>query len=265
LIPKEIRPVRTPDFGGGMIDLKTPCSRITRGFKKLFHILNTRSDLIEVKILLIGLFLTALAGAYLAYLLFTDPVLSRTLFSTAIIHVVGGRALGIATCLTAGLSVSYTIFYNFFLEIVIVLLAYGTVVLIMRNIIQPKLFHRAVRQAENRAQKEKTRIKKFGAVGLFLFVMFPFFMTGPVIGSIIGYLLNYRAIQNFFIVFTGTLSSIIIYALSGDQILKYIDQYIPVELIGKWGSVIIGLLVITFLIYHLKTVREYLYGRDNEE
>jgi uncharacterized membrane protein len=248
-----------------MIDLKTPLTRITRGFLKLFHILNTRSDLIEVKILLIGLSLTALAGAYLAYLLFTDPALSRTLFSTAVIHIVGGRALGIATCLAADISASSTIFYNFFLEIVIVLLAYGLVVLVMRNIIEPRLFHSAVRQAELAAQKEKTRIKKFGAVGLFLFVMFPFFMTGPVIGSIIGYLLNYRAIHNFFIVFTGTLSSIIIYTLTGDQILKFIDPYIEIDMVKKWGSIIIGLLIITFLIYHLKTVKEFLYGKNDEK
>jgi uncharacterized membrane protein len=122
-----------------------------------------------------------------------------------------------------------------------------------------------VRQAELTAQKEKTRIKKFGIIGLFLFVMFPFFMTGPVIGAIIGYLLNYKAINNFFIVFSGTLSSIVLYAFVGNNILNFINQYIDIEVLKKWSSIIIGVLIVIFLIYHLKTVKAYLYSEDNED
>ena len=244
--------------------LGTLFPRLYRGFKKIAVILKDRVDLIEVKILLTGLSLAALLGLHLVYLLFADPELYRTLFSTVVVHVMGGRALGIATCLSAGISLFYTILYNFFLEIVIVLIAYGIVVLFMRNIIQPKLFRSAVRQAELTAQKEKTRIKKFGVIGLFLFVMFPFFMTGPVVGAIIGYLLNYRAINNFMIVFSGTLSSIILYAMVGNNIIKIINQYIPLDIVKKWGAIIIGILILVFLIYHFRTVKAYLYSDDDE-
>ena len=223
-----------------------------------------RFDLIEVKILSIGLLLSLLAGLYLLVLLFTDPGLYRVLSSTAIVHVMGGRALGVATCLSANISLFYTIFYNFFLEVVIVLITYGIVVLIMRNIIQPKLFRSTVRQAELTAQKQKTKIKRYGAIGLFFFVMFPFFMTGPVIGAIIGYLLNYRAINNFLIVFGGTLSSIVIYALVGNNIIKYMSQYVDIGLVKKWGSIIVGLLIFIFLIYHIKTVKAFLDSQDDE-
>ena len=93
------------------------------GLKKLAYLIRERLDMIEVKILLLGLVLTALTGIYFLYLLFTDPGLYRVLFSTAIVHIMGGRALGIVTCLSAGISLFYTILYNFFLEIVIVLIA----------------------------------------------------------------------------------------------------------------------------------------------
>ena len=174
--------------------------------------------------------------------------------------------MGIVSCLSAGISLFYTILYNFFLEVVIVLIAYGAVVLVMRNIIQPKLFHSAVRQAELTAQGQKTKIKKYGSIGLFLFVMFPFFMTGPVIGAIIGYLLNYRAINNFLIVFSGTLSSIMIYALIGNNIINFINQYIHIDVLKKWAGIIIAVLIVILLIYHLKTVKAFLYyGDDHEE
>jgi uncharacterized membrane protein len=218
-----------------------------------------------VKILLLGLVLTTLTGIYFLYLLFTDPGLYKVLSSTAIIHIMGGRGLGIVTCLSAGISLFYTISYNFFLEVVIVLIAYGIVVLVMRNIIQPKLFDSAVRKAELAAQSQKTKIKKYGSIGLFLFVMFPFFMTGPVIGAIIGYLLNYRAINNFLIVFSGTLASIIIYALIGNNIINFINQYIQIDVLRKWGGIIIAVLIVVFLIYHLKTVKAFLYYGDDDE
>ena len=83
--------------------------RLYRGFKKIAVILRQRVDLIEVKILLTGLSLAALAGLHLLFLLFTNPDLYGTLFSTAVVHVMGGRALGIATCLSAGISLFYTI------------------------------------------------------------------------------------------------------------------------------------------------------------
>jgi uncharacterized membrane protein len=235
------------------------------GIRRLVYLFRDRFDLIEVKILLTGLILSFLSCLYLMYLLFTNPGLHRVLSSAAIVHIMGGRALGIATCLSADISLFYTILYNFFLEVVIVLITYGTVVLIMRSIIQSKLFHGAVRQAELAAQDQKTNIKKYGAIGLFLFVMLPFFMTGPVIGSIIGYLLNYRAINNFLIVFSGTLSSIVIYALIGNNIIKHINQYVQLDLVKKWGAIIVGILIVLFFIYHIKTVKAYLDSETDGE
>jgi uncharacterized membrane protein len=240
-------------------------SLLSSGLKNLVYLIRERHDIIEVKILLIGLSLALLTGLYLAYLLFADLDLYEALSYTAIVHTMGGRALGIATCLSAGIPLLPTILYNFWLEVVIVLICYGFVVLIMRNVIQPKLFHSAVRQAELSAQSQKTRVKKYGGVGLFLFVMFPFFMTGPVVGSIIGYLLNYKAINNFLIVFGGTLSSILIYALIGNRVLNYINQFIAVDLVKKWGSIIVGLLIVIFLIYHIGTVKAFLDREVNDD
>lgn len=239
-------------------------SLLSRGLRNLVDLIKDRHDLVEVRILLSGLSLALLIGLYLSYLLFVNPQLYKVLSYTAIVHMMGGRALGIATCLSAGIPLPPTILYNFLLEVVIVMIAYGFVVLIMRNVIQPKLFKSAVRQAELTAQNQKTKIKKYGAFGLFLFVMFPFFMTGPVVGSIIGYLLNYKAINNFLIVFGGTLCSIVIYALIGNKVLGFINQYIAVDLVKKWGSIIVGVLIVIFLIYHIGTVKAFL-DREMED
>ncbi len=234
-----------------------------RAIKKMAYLVRERFDLIEVKILSIGLLFTLLLCLYLLILLFFDPGLYGVLSSTAIIHLMGGRGLGIATCLSAGLSTFATIAYNFFLEIIIVLVAYGMAVLVIRNVIEPKLLKSAVRQAEMTAQEQKTKIKRYGAIGLFLFVMFPFFMTGPVIGAIIGYLLHYKAINNFLIVFSGTLAAIVIYSLIGNSVLDYVNRYVDVGLVKTWGGVIVGLLILIFAIYHIGTVKRFLDQEDD--
>jgi uncharacterized membrane protein len=238
---------------------------VRAGIKKLVFLIRERFDLVEVRILFVGLVLALLACLYLAFLLFTNPDLYRVLSYTAIVHIMGGRGLGVATCLSANISLINTILYNFFLEVVIVLITYGIVVLVMRNVIQPKLLHSTVRQAELTAQQQKTNIKRYGAIGLFFFVMFPFFMTGPVIGALIGYLLHYRAINNFLIVFSGTLCSIVIYALVGNNIIQYISRYIDIDLVKRWGSIIVGLLILVFLIYHIKTVKAFLDSQEDDD
>jgi uncharacterized membrane protein len=223
----------------------------------------TRFDLVEVKILSLGLLVAALLGLGLLYLAFADPRLYRILSSTAVLHVMGGRALGVTTCLSAGLSVGSTIAYNFLVEVVIVFIAYGVVVLIMRNVIQPKLLKATVRQAELTAQRQRTTVKRFGAVGLFLFVMFPFVMTGPVIGAIIGYLLNYRPASNFAIVLSGTLTAIVVYALLGQNLLALIGRVVDLEQVQLWGGLAIAAVVVAVLAYHIGTVRRILEeGRE---
>ncbi|MBN2567819.1 MAG: small multi-drug export protein [Deltaproteobacteria bacterium] len=238
------------------------CHKVLR---KIALLVRNRFDLIEVRILFTGVTLAILTFLYLFSLLFTDFGLHKTLSSAAMVHLIGGRAMGIAVCLSSGISTFYTIFYNFFLEVVIVLVAYGIIVLVMRNIIQPKLFRAQVRQAEFAAQDQKNNIKKYGAIGLFFFVMLPFFMTGPVVGSIIGYLLNYRAVNNFIIVFSGTLSSIVIYTLVGNQTIAYINQYVQFDTVKKWVTIIVGTVIVLVLIYHLKTVKSYLDSETAEK
>jgi len=69
-----------------------------KGLKKLAYLIRERLNMIEVKILLLGLVLATLTGIYFLYLLFTDPGLYKVLSATAIIHLLGGRGLGIVTC-----------------------------------------------------------------------------------------------------------------------------------------------------------------------
>ncbi len=233
-----------------------------KGTRKTARLIRDRFDLVEVKILVIGLALSLLAGAYLLYLLFVDRKMYGILSSTVAINIMGGRGAGVVTCLSGGISILKTIVFNFYIELASVLITYAVTVLVLRNFIQHRFINDTVRQAEQAAQGHKTRIKKYGGIGLWLFVIFPFFMTGPVIGSIIGYLLNYKPINNFLIVFSATLTSIIVYTLAGNQIIIAIEQYVNLDAVKAWGGIIVAILIVCFLIYHMKTIKAFLDSDD---
>ena len=46
------------------------------------------------------------------------------------------------------------------------------------------------------AESQQGWVRRFGIAGLFLFVFVPFWMTGPVVGAIIGFLLGLRTAVN---------------------------------------------------------------------
>ena len=90
-------------------------------------------------------------------------------------------------------------------------------------------------------------------------------MTGPVIGR--HHRLSFSTTEqstNFLLVFSGTLTSILIYAFMGNNIVKHINQYVHIDVVKKWGSIIVALFIVIFLIYHLKTIKKYLSDDDSE-
>ncbi len=56
-------------------------------------------------------------------------------------------------------------------------------------------------------------VRKFGIAGLFVFVFTPFWMTGPVVGAIIGFLIGLRPWVNLAVVLVATYVAIGVWGL----------------------------------------------------
>jgi uncharacterized membrane protein len=54
----------------------------------------------------------------------------------------------------------------------------------------------------------KKTVAPYGALGLFLFVIFPLWSTGPLVGVLIGYLIGMSALLTFSVVFTANLIAV---------------------------------------------------------
>jgi len=188
----------------------------------------------EGKLLLTGIFLALTLIASIVYYGVTDFETAKTLVLAFIAHSVGGRAAGIGLCILQEFGSFATIFYNFYLEILIVCFTYSIFVLSATQYLRVEWLTRVMENIAVKALKNKQKIERFGWLGIFFFVMAPLPVTGPVVGSIIGYMLRLSLIKNFSATFLGTLTAIIVWFQFFDfleerfHMIQYIFAFIVV-------------------------------------
>ena len=150
----------------------------------------------EGKILLAGFILTSLLLIIIGYFATVDIETAKTLVLTFVVHTFGGRAAGIGLCIMNGFGAIITIGYNFYLEVLIVCFTYPVFVLTTNNYINVKWITNIIDRLTKKAVEQKEKIQSFGWIGLFIFVMLPLPVTGPVVGAVIGYMLRINLIKN---------------------------------------------------------------------
>lgn len=188
----------------------------------------------EGRILWAGVGLSGTLILVILYYLVVDYKTAETLFLAFLAHTFGGRAAGIGLCIIGKFSVFWTIVYNFYLEVLIVCFAYAVFILSLNNYIKFRWVTRYTVKAMHNAATHKDKVEKYGWIGLFLFVMAPLPVTGPVMGSIIGYLLRMSVLRNFSAIFPGTLAAIVVWVLCFDFLEQHLHiiQYVIMGIIG---------------------------------
>jgi uncharacterized membrane protein len=201
----------------------------------------------EGRILWAGIALTLVLVILTLYWALEDPDTAKTLLLAFGAHTFGGRAAGIGLCIISGFSLFWTVAYNFYLEILIVFYAYSVFILSINNYIRFKWVIRYTTKVMSQAAARKDKVERYGWIGIFLFVMAPLPMTGPVVGSIIGYLLKLNLVKNFSAVFLGTLTAIVLWVLCFDflEAHLHIIQYVIIGIIG------------VVLLSYLKNIRDW--------
>lgn len=223
-----VRPTR--EGGGNRLNDPDPDdngdNRNTMNEKKLL-------DTTEGRVLLAGIFMTGLLILFIIYYLFAEPERARALTLTFFAHAMGGRAAGVGICILYGLNFFWSVFYNLYIEILMVFITYALFVFSLNHHIKAQW---AINFANNlmiKAGKHKNKIHRFGWIGLFLFVMVPLPVTGPVVGSIIGYLLKMNIWRNMSAVILGTFAAIVTWVLGFEFLQQYMHmiQYLIVAII----------------------------------
>ena len=160
-----------------------------------------------------------------------SPALAHSLMSMTGTHILGGRGAAMSWGYVQGLPVWAVIVVNMVIETFLVFLAYPLFVFSYRGLLKAGPLEDALGRARRAAQAHQQTIMKFGIPGLLLFVWFPFWMTGPIVGSVIGFLIGLRPWVNMAVVLSGTYLAIVCWSLLLKQVhesLQRLGPYVPV-------------------------------------
>lgn len=214
---------------------------------------HTLLNTIEGRMLLTGILLSLLLIALIGFFGITQIQTAKILALVLVAHSFGGRAAGIGLCILNGYGALPTIVYNFYIEILIVCFTYSGFVLSTTNYLKIEWFKKLMDRLAEKALENKEKIKPFGWIGIFCFVMAPLPVTGPVIGSIIGHMIRLSPFRNFSATFTGTLSAILLWFYCFDFLEQrfHMIQYL------------FGAIVIIVLIPYFKQIKKNFVSRSD--
>jgi uncharacterized membrane protein len=187
----------------------------------------------EGRILLIGLALTFAYALWLGYKLLSSPEESQILTGMTATTAVFGYAASLVFGYSMGLKHSTVILIAMTIETIFVLIFYPLFVFSWRHLLVIKWLKNVFDRIHIAAETHKGKIQRYGIIGLFVFVWFPFWMTGPVVGCVIGFLLGLRPWVNMTVVLAGTYAAIFAWALflrhAQEQLASY-SSHAPVIL-----------------------------------
>lgn len=167
----------------------------------------------EGHVLIAGIALAFLYTLWLGIQLVRSGEEFQSLIGMTATEVVFGRVACMAFGYSLGMSHLAVILISIILETILVLVFYPLFVFIWQQLLVLKWLRKMSDRTRKTAETHKDKVQKYGIIGLFAFVWFPFWMTGPVVGCMIGYLLGLRVWVNIITVLTGTYVAILGWAL----------------------------------------------------
>ncbi len=145
-----------------------------------------------------------------------------------------GPATGMTFGYASGFAHAQVVPLNMLVETVQVLIVYPLFALSWRQLIELRRLKPYVVRMHDAAESHSGRVRRFGIVGLFIFVFVPFWMTGPVVGSIVGFLIGLRPWVNVVVVLLATYVATGIWALLLNELSAWaatVHRFAPYALV----------------------------------
>ncbi len=188
----------------------------------------------EGRMLFVGLILAVALAMLLGigWYLYPKEVLVYSVMTS--LNFVIGRATGMAFGYASGFTHVQVVPFNILVETIQVMVVYPLFVLSWKQLIIPRRLQPYFTRMHRAAETRRNMVHKFGIAGLFVFVFVPFWMTGPVVGAIIGYLIGLRPWVNLGVVLASTYLAIGVWALLLNELSIWavtFNHYAPYALV----------------------------------
>jgi len=196
----------------------------------------------EGRLLLIGVAVAFTYTVWLLAKLFLAPEEFQVLVGITATAIIFGRAAGMAFGYSIGMGHGTVITVCIIIETIQVLVFYPLFVFSWRHLLVINRLKNIFERMQRAAEKHKGKVQRYGVIGLFAFVWFPFWMTGPVVGSVIGFLLGLRAWVNMTVVLAGTYVAIFCWAFFLHRLHKQVAAY------SSYASLILMAVLISIIL-----------------
>jgi uncharacterized membrane protein len=129
-------------------------------------------------------------------------------------NLVFGRVAAMSLGYATGLDELTVVLANLLIETIMVLAFYPLFVFSWYHLLEVKTLRPYLRSVRGAAERHQETIRRYGLIGLFLFVWSPIWMTGPIVGCAIGVLLGLAMRVILTVVLAGTSVAILVWALT---------------------------------------------------
>ncbi len=189
----------------------------------------------EGRVLVAGFALLVAYAVLIGLMHWHEPRVGRRLVAMVFSHLAGGRAAGLSSGYATGMPHWAVLAANMVTETILVMLFYPLFVFSYHKLIIIKPLEDTMARIRAGAEAHQRTIIKFGIPGLIVFVWFPFAMTGPVVGSALGFLVGLPARLTILVVLLGTYMAILSWSLVFRRLHYYmlrIGPFIPFLFVG---------------------------------
>jgi len=201
----------------------------------------------ESRILALGIVIALLYIVGLALSWLWSPEKSHVLVAMTVTNIIFGRATGMSVGYTMNLGHSIVLFINMMIETILVLLFYPLFVFSWQRLLIIPALKGIIERTSKAAEAHHEKIRKYGIIGLFVFVWSPFWMTGPVVGCAIGFLLGFRPWFTLIVVLSGTYLAITCWSFFLRGLHEHVASYSPFAPFVLLAIIIFIVVVIKFL------------------
>jgi uncharacterized membrane protein len=129
-----------------------------------------------------------------------------------------GRAASIAQGTSIGFNPGLVAALAIYFDVLLLFITYPLLIYSYRHFLENRFFKEHMQPVFDSAKKNLTQFRKAKIASVFLFVWFPFWMTGIIGGSILGYLLGLRTWVTLLTVILGSTSSVVCWVYITDKL-----------------------------------------------
>ena len=157
-------------------------------------------------------------------------------------HLIAGRALSVAQASGVGMAPWLIAILATYSDMMAMFIVYPLMVFSYKYLFEGRFFKRHAKPVFDAARKGMHRMGHFKVLAVFLFVWFPFWMTGIISGSVMGFLLGLPTWLTMLTAILGSAAAITSWVYAYNQLFGWLpDVHGSIPVVAT--AIILGILV----------------------